>query len=73
MAEAKSYTEKAASNDIEALDSWPEMTKVLAVLRATGMNAGAYLVVQRKLREATLAIYAEGVDDGYHLAQEEEQ
>ena len=67
------YTEKVASDDIEVLDSWPEMAKVLAVLRATGMNAGAYLVVQRKLHEATRAVYAEGVDDGFHMAQEDEQ
>ena len=68
---ASTYTEKVASDDIEVLDSWPEMAKVLAVCRAMGMNAGSYLVIQRKLREATRTVYAEGVDDGFHMAQED--
>jgi hypothetical protein len=68
---ASTYTEKVASDDIEVLDSWTEMSKVLAILRATSMDAGAYLLVGRKLKEATRAVYAEGVDDGFHLAQED--
>lgn len=56
-------------DNIEELDSWAEMAKVLAVVRAGAIDAGAYLVVQRKLREATRAVYAEGNADGYRLAR----
>jgi len=69
---AESYSEKAASDNIEELDSWAEMDKVLAVCRATSMDVTAYLVIQKKLREATRTVYAEGFDDGFHLAQEED-
>lgn len=59
----------AASDNIEELDSWAEMDKVLAVCRAGAMDVGVYLVVQKKLREATRAVYAEGNADGYRLAR----
>ena len=67
-----SYKNKAASDNIQELDAWAEMEKVLAVCRATAMDAGVYLVIQKALRNATRAVYAEGFDDGFHMSQEED-
>ena len=61
---ASTYKDKAASDNIEELDTWQEMSKVLAVCRATSMDAGVYLVIQKALRNAARAVYAEGFDDG---------
>jgi hypothetical protein len=58
----------ADNDNIEELDSWAEMEKVLAVVRAGAIDAGAYLVVLRKLREATRVVYAEGFCDGINRA-----
>ncbi len=63
----------AASDNVEELDSWAEMAKVLAVVRAGAVDAGVYLVIQRKLREATQAVFAEGVRAGYLLARNGEE
>ena len=61
--------EQHIGDNIEELDSWAEMAKVLAVVRAGAVDAGVYLVIQRKLREATRAVYAQGFSDGYRLAR----
>lgn len=66
-AKAQAYTELPL--DVEALDSWSEMAKVLAVCRAGAMDVGTYLVIQRKLREATQTVFTEGVHAGYLLAR----
>ena len=59
----------ADSDNIEELASWAEMEKVLAVVRAGAIDSRAYIVVARKLREATRAVYVEGNADGYRLAR----
>ncbi len=63
----------AGSDNVEELDSWTEMQKVLAVVRAGAIDAGAYIVVARKLREATQAVFTEGVRAGYLLARNGEE
>lgn len=65
--------EQEIGDNIEELDSWAEMAKVLAVVRAGAVDAGVYLVIQRKLREATRAVYAQGFSDGYLLARNGEE
>jgi hypothetical protein len=59
-------------DNIEELDSWAEMDKVLAVCRATAMDVGVYLVIQKKLREAARTVYAEGFDDAIRIHGEQD-